>query len=291
MSSALRASRAPGRLVLALAIIAGGRQAAAGPIAVWDTTWNGSINEHSSTFGVTTIDGRFGILAPANLTANPVGTPGEPLPGTDALARGHAAVSSPPVLGASSTIDINFARTFTLSGSPRGWDVELDGVLAGSLSVSGASRRPLAGVEAAAQIGAPGGPSLLGVAARHVATADTADPNAVPVYDVLSIDNILPDGTYNVTGGLSVHASTGVANPLHPFDTGTADADFLSLTVQILPPPFFFKIVPGGWDVSVRATPLTTPEPGTLATGLAAAVLGLAWRAVRATAAAARAPD
>jgi hypothetical protein len=150
---------------------------------------------------------------------------------------------------------LQFSRTFLLTDSPQGWNVELAGVLSGVLSAAGTSNLGTPTVTVQAHITIVTTPLHL-VWAESVSGPLAFQPvvNTNNLSQMQSAIGFLSDGTYTVTGSLATAA--------------------VALGGQLAFSDFFAS----GLQVSVTSSPI--PEPSTLllcTSGLA----GLAWRASR----------
>ncbi len=151
---------------------------------------------------------------------------------------------------------LQFSRTFLLSESPQGWNINLSGLLNGTLTAAGNSGfgAPSASVQADATIS---------MTPLHLTWSErvSGPPPFQPVVNTLSVNHMqsatafVSDGTYTVTGSLATGAGS-LGN--------VAFSDFFA----------------SGFQVSVGASPL--PEPSSVwlcSTGLAI----LAWQIFRQT--------
>ncbi len=214
-----------------------GRAAA---IAAWVTPWSVTLDGKIEA-GNASDRRSFGGGADGTITN--VGGFGEFLPGTGALASSESLVSTAYFSDSNAQTDVTFTRDFTLSGSPTGWNVTLNSMLAGMLSAAGASYNPKAIVTAYALI--VGQPAFLEPYGFSIDTACTTcpDPNSQTISVPQSKTRLLPDGTYEVKGLLltSAQIDEGIF-------AGSAASKFFDT-----------------FTVSVTATPADAPEPGTLA--------------------------
>ena len=146
---------------------------------------------------------------------------------------------------------VSFTRQFTLQGSPAGWQVDLTGVLNGSLASAGArSDFDSAAVRARAAITPD-----LSINFSDSISSPTSEIQRRLISETLHDTGHLPDGTYQVQGLLATGADVG--NPAASFATFAHFGGGLN---------------PGaGFAVSLTASPSPIPEPSALlliATGL-----------------------
>jgi hypothetical protein len=154
---------------------------------------------------------------------------------------------------------VSFNRSFSLNGSPAGWDLSFNGVLTGDLSTTGRPLNPEASAIANAGISGAGplsSPSVNILKESLQASLTNSLDSFAPVSNHFSATGVVGDGTYDVSGSLTTSAS--VLGLLNPFTTGSAAADFFN-----------------SFTVSVNATPETPgPVPETINLVGAFAVVG-----------------
>jgi len=222
----------------------------AAPTAEWTTPWIFTLGPSTGIGNANNVED-FGNI----------GSSGEALPGTGADAKSVSSVSSSvsPLLVSKASTSVSFNRSFSLNGSPGGWDLFFNGVLTGDLSASGRPLNPEASAIANAGISGAGplSPPSVNILKESLQASlkDSLDSFA-PVSNHFSATGVVGDGTYDVSGSLMTSAS--VLGLLNPFTTGSAAADFFD-----------------SFTVSVNATPETpSPVPETINLVGAFAIVG-----------------
>lgn len=144
----------------------------------------------------------------------PKGTAGQKLPDTDAIAKAESRAQT----NEAASSQVEFRRKFSLSGSPDGWNVVLEGSLTGKLETTGMPT--VARVRASAFII----PMTLEVTFPELPDFFLeARDGQVKAIDLFDADGaLLMDGMYNVVGALNTSAIVGT-DP-----TGAAVSDFFS---------------------------------------------------------------
>jgi hypothetical protein len=208
------------------------------PIAIWTQPWQVTLGGRIAAGDAVLMRG-FGA----------VGTAGEPLPGTSAVASSLSNVFAAPSADSFANTGVGFSRTFTLSGSPDGWLVTLDSSLNGLMIAGGPDDSPIARVIAFAAISGEG--STFEGYSKKV-TAIINNQNIVPVSLAKTHSVILPDGTYMVVGQLLTEATVDGYTVLSGDAAGRASSNFSD-----------------SFDVSADATPFAgtiamIPEPSYL---------------------------
>ena len=222
----------------------------AAPTAEWTTPWIFTLGPSTAT----------GNASNAQDFGN-IGSSGEALPGTGADAKSMSSVSSSisPAFASKASTSVSFNRSFSLNGSPGGWDLSFNGVLTGDLSATGRPRNPEASAIANAGISGErplSSPSVNILKESLQANLKDSLDSFAPVSNHFSATGVVGDGTYDVSGSLTTSAS--VLGLLNPFTTGSAAADFFN-----------------SFTVSVNATPETpAPVPETINLVGAFAVIG-----------------
>ena len=225
----------------------------AAPTAEWTTPWIFALGPS------TAIATGNGATATNTEDFGNIGSSGEALPGTgaDAKSMSSASVSTFPASVAMASTSVSFNRSFSLNGSPGGWDLSFNGVLTGDLSTTGRPLNPEASAIANAGISGAGSLSSPSVnilnESLQASLKDSLDSLA-PVSNHFSATGLVGDGTYDVSGSLTTSAS--VMGLLNTFTTGSAAADFFN-----------------SFTVSVNATP-ETPVPETINLVGAFAIVG-----------------
>jgi len=214
------------------------------PTATWDTPWSFTLGSEIARGNASNSRG-FGSI----------GSFGEALPGTDAVAKSESSVTSASSRGSLASTSVDFERSFDLQGSPNGWSVSLFGTLDGTLSAANRSLNPRARVTASAALS--GGDSI---SFARTINANRTDPENIS-FSISKIDKaFLGNGDYEVRGSLITRAAVGPSF----FSSGSALSDFFN-----------------SFSVGVDAKPVTvSPVPETInPVGVLAAVglCGCIW--------------
>jgi hypothetical protein len=156
----------------------------------------------------------------------------------DVAVASARALASQDTVNSIYTAEVDFDRNFSLKGSPAGWIVTLQAVVAGSLKVLG-NDNAAARYETSANVKDNNGGNDQGMALLTLDPGQTQDTNGTNgIFLNPSISMILPDGHYTADGSLETKAFVFV--------------DPMPAVAQSL----FFN---GGLAVSVSASPI--PEP------------------------------
>jgi hypothetical protein len=193
------------------------------PTAEWTTPWIFALGPSTAT--------PPGNASNAEDFGN-IGSSGEALPGTGADAKSMSSVST-SIFHAMASTSVSFNRSFSLNGSPGGWDLSFNGALTGELSVTGQPMSPEASAIANAGISGAGplfSPSINILQERLQPSLNSL--GSAPVSNHFSATGVVGDGTYDVSGSLMTSA---FADPFHPFTTtASAAANFFnSFTVSV----------------------------------------------------------
>lgn len=211
----------------------------AGPTAEWTTPWNVTL-ENKSEFGNASDTRAFGDTSTTDGQINNIGSSGETLPGTPAVAKSMSSVSSAVFFASLASTSVIFNRTFSLDGSPHGWLLSIEGEVTGKLSAINASLNPRASLMANAAITGQGGSNVGGISIPLTVVAPVSETISRSDFNSFAGD-LFPDGIYNVSGSLVTSAS--VDNSL--LLSGGAVADFFdSFTVSVGANPVSASPVP-----------------------------------------------
>lgn len=210
----------------------------AAPTAEWTTPWNVTLGSKSALGNAIARNARaFGASSTADGQIKDLGSSGEALSGTGADAKSMSSVSASisPASASMASTSVSFNRSFSLNGSPAGWDLSFNGVLTGDLSATGRPDRPEASAIANAGISGAGplsSPSVNILNESLQASLTNSLDSFAPVSNNFSATGFVGDGTYDVSGSLTTSAS--VQGLLQLFTTGSAAADFFnSFTVSV----------------------------------------------------------
>jgi len=220
----------------------------AGPVAMWTSPWEPNFiivgTAETDKSGTTAMydKANFGKSATADLQTFDLGTAGEKLPGTSAFARALAtATTIAPQDVTFGQGFVDFRRSFSLQGSPNGWNVTLSGFISGTFFNSSLfSANPSAEVRVSATIVG----ALFNGQIRFTFLSDMTNFVSTGSERGSGL-GALPNGDYDVFGELSAIASTAQGTLLNQ---GSAVADFYrgsgGLTVTLTATPRALNLPP-----------------------------------------------